>query len=84
MICEGRMRVARRDELEARFRTIQDQPSTPMSHSDRNVEIAVGVLGEAVVRLEKVSTRLSWINIILAVVIACVGVIQIVVMLRGH
>jgi hypothetical protein len=76
--------MGRRDELQARFKQIQEKASTPMSQSDRNVEIAIGVLGEAVVRLEKSSTFLAWVNIALTGVILAVGIVQICLMLRGH
>ena len=45
---------------------------------------AIAFLGKAVLRLDRTSTRLAIVNIVLTAVILIVGLIQIVLMLRGH
>lgn len=72
------------DELEAEFVKILRQPSSPTSYGDRNVELALAHLGLAVVRLDKTSGFLARVNIGLGVVLAFIGIIQIVLMVRGH
>jgi hypothetical protein len=44
----------------------------------------LSLLGLSVVRLDKTSTRLAKVNIWLTVVILLVGIVQIVLMVRGH
>ena len=51
---------------------------------DYRVAPALGVLVKAVVRLDKSSGRLATVNIWLTVVILAVGLLQVVLMFRGH
>lgn len=72
------------DNLEETFGKILQGPSTPMSHSDRNVELALANLGLAVIRLDKTSAFLAKVNIGLGFLVIAVGIFQICLMLRGH
>jgi hypothetical protein len=51
---------------------------------DVRVAGALGILVEAVVRLDKTSRRLAVVSIVLTGVILAVGIVQIGLMLRGH
>ncbi len=54
------------------------------NYGDARTTKAIGFLGKAVVRLDRTSSRLAIVNIVLTTVILIVGVIQIVLMIRGH
>lgn len=71
-------------ELEERFGGILVKSSTPASYYDRNVEMAVALLGISVMRLKRSSDLLARVNIGVGAIIFIVGVWQLVLMLRGH
>ena len=50
---------------------------------DAGTTAAIGLLGKALIRLDKTSTVLAKVNISLTVVILVVGIVQVVLMLRG-
>jgi len=62
------------------------QPSANQNNfsPDYRVAPALGVLVRAVVRLDKSSSRLATVNIWLTVVILVVGLLQVVLVFRGH
>jgi hypothetical protein len=51
---------------------------------DARTVSAIGYLGKAVLKLDKTSSLLAVVIIVLTAVILIVGVVQIVLMLRGH
>jgi hypothetical protein len=62
------------------------QPSANQNNfsPDYRVAPALGVLVKAVVRLDKSSSRLATVNILLTVVILFLGIVQVVLMFKGH
>jgi len=77
--------MARDEKLEREF----DQLAATIGGSQANfgdarTTSAIGYLGKAVLRLDRTSGRLALVNIVLTAVILIVGLIQIVLMLRGH
>lgn len=73
------------DELLIHLREVF-QPKGGQSNygPDARVAPALGILVEAVVRLDKTSRRLAIVNIVLTGVILLAGVVQIILMVRGH
>jgi hypothetical protein len=61
-------------ETQQGFTTLQDQRTVP----------SIFLLTKAVIRLDKTSSRLAKIYIWLTVILGIIGVVQIVLMLRGH
>jgi hypothetical protein len=51
---------------------------------DRRQVPALLVLTKAVIRLDKSSTLLARVNIVLGIIVIGIGILQVVVMLRGH
>lgn len=45
---------------------------------------ATSNLGLAVIRLDRTSARLAKANIVIAIVLAVIGVVQVVLMVKGH
>lgn len=77
--------MARKDNLEREFDRIT--AATAGAQANLNEALTtnvVGHLGKAVLRLDRTSSRLAIVNIILTAVILVVGLIQIVLMIRGH
>jgi hypothetical protein len=73
------------DELLVRLReAFKPQAGQNNFSPDYRVAPAVGILTEAVIRLDKTSRRLSIVNIVLTVVLGVIGGIQIWLMVRGH
>jgi hypothetical protein len=74
--------MAKHDDLEAAFdRAIKSVVPGAPSDSSRAVE-AVGFLGKAIVRLDKTSEHLSYVNIGLGVAILFAAIVQICLMLH--
>lgn len=73
------------DDLLARLRKVfKPQGAQSNFGPDARVAPALGILVEAVVRLDKTSRRLAIVNIVLTGVILLVGIVQIILMFRGH
>jgi hypothetical protein len=64
-------------------REITGKVTTTGTTDTRAMKIMI-VLGRAIIRLDTTSARLARVNIILTGVILLVGIIQLVVMARGH
>lgn len=52
--------------------------------SDHRVIRAISLLTASIIRLDKTSSRMAVVNIGLTIVILLVGIVQIILMLRGH
>jgi hypothetical protein len=77
--------MAREEDLNREFdRLTANTGASQASWGDARTTSAIGYLGKAVLRLDKTSSRLATVNIVLTAVILIVGLIQIVLMLRGH
>ena len=76
--------LRKRDDLEGGFDRLAVMGGGAQDFGDAGTTRAIGLLGKAVLRLDKTSTRLAIVNIALAVVFLLLGVIQLVVMLRGR
>jgi len=73
--------MAKRDDLETAFdKAIKSVVPGASSDQSRAVE-AIGFLGKAIVRLDKTSERLSFVNIGLGVAILIAAIVQIYLML---
>ena len=80
------------DEIENAFKEILKEP--PPSSGSRVVGVGtydlqmllrgVARLGLSVIRLDKTSARLAKANIVLGIALALIGVIQVVLVVRGH
>ncbi len=53
-------------------------------HTDRRIVPALMLLSKAVIRLDRSSTFLARVNLGLGIVVILIGVLQVVLMLRGH
>jgi hypothetical protein len=58
--------------------------SVVVGGTDTSAVRGLGVLTKAILRLDRTSSRLAIITIVLTVVIILVGIVQIVLMLRGR
>ena len=80
------------DELENKFKeSLGELPSSPQVRvsgvGTYELQMLVKVsanLGLAVIRLDKTSARLAKANIVLGIDLALIGVIQVVLVVRGH
>jgi hypothetical protein len=72
------------DDLERRFDEVLADLTTGSNVHDFELRRTVAALGKAVLRLDRSSTRLWIINIILTVVILGIAVVQVGLMLKGH
>jgi len=73
-----------KDDLERRFDDVLADLTTGSNVHDFELRRAVAALGKAVLRLDRSSTRLWIINIILTVVILGVAVLQVCLMIKGR
>ena len=74
-----------KEELDREFDRLTATTGASQSNfGDVGMTKAIAFLGKAVLRLDRTSTRLAIVNIVLTAVILIVGLIQIVLMLRGH
>ena len=71
-------------ELHHIWNSVKEQKVTITGASDTALVKGTALLGLTVIRLDKTSGRLSKVNIWLTVVILIVGIVQIVLMVRGH
>jgi hypothetical protein len=79
--------MAKNDELEKQFDAIGDTPDLYMHGLgvvDRNVTKAMVLLGRAILRLDRTSTRLTKINIALTIVIVLASLLQLWLTYRGR
>ena len=81
--------MSRHDDLEREFDAIINDPKpetfqTGQGILDMRVNRVLALLGKAVVRLDRTSGRLAMVNIALTITLAVIGVIQIVLMVKGH
>jgi len=77
--------MLKRHDLEREFdRFIVGPGGAQANFGDARVTSAIGYLGKAVLKLDRTSSRLAVVNIVLTAVILAVGVVQIYLMLRGH
>ena len=74
------------DELEEALRKLQQRGPDLYKGgwTDMNVRPSILLLTEAVLRLDKTSTRLARVNIALTIALAVIGILQIYLMARGH
>ena len=73
-----------RDALERKFEHFTVTVGGAYGNVDAHITSAIGYLGKAVLMLDRTSSRLAIVNIVLTAVILMVGLIQICLMLRGH
>jgi hypothetical protein len=52
--------------------------------TDSRGMLGIALLGQAIVKLDRTSTRLAVANVVLAVILAAIGGVQIFLMVRGH
>jgi len=71
-------------ELHHVWRSVTEGQVTVIGASDTALVKGMALLGLAVIRLDKTSSRLAKINIVLAVALLLGGVAQIILMVRGH
>lgn len=78
-------------DLEKLFLETLEKPSTPSSFGDRAVELTLARLGLSVIRLDRSSSELARVNVRLTktytwltAALFVMGIIQIVLMVRGH
>jgi hypothetical protein len=76
--------MAKEENLEQEFDRLTATGGAQNNWGDAGTVKAVGYLGKAVLRLDKTSSRLAIVNIVLTAVILVVGLTQIALMLRGH
>ena len=75
--------MKKRDELEEGFSKLGVPGGGAQNFGDAGTTTAIGLLGKAVIRLDRTSTLLAKVNIGLTVVILLVGIVQVILMLRG-
>ncbi len=75
--------MKKRDELEEGFNKLGARGAGSQNFGDTGTAAAIGLLGKALIRLDRTSTLLAKVNISLTVVILIVGIVQVVLMLRG-
>jgi len=79
--------MAKRDDLEREFDTLIET-ANPQKYIkgvggfDPNATWALALLGKSVIRLDRTSSRLAIVNIVLTVVIVAIGVVQVVLMFK--
>jgi len=73
-------------QLNEEFKKLEAQirKGTQFGGGDSRAILGVALLGQAIVNLDRTSTRLAVVNVILAVILAAIGVMQICLMLHGH
>lgn len=71
------------DEL-TRAMNLNPRGGVSSAGTDQRIAPSIAVLVKAVRRLDATSSRLAGVNIALTVVILLVGIVQVVLMLRGH
>jgi hypothetical protein len=80
------MPKTKRGDLEAEFEklagSILESANTPWQNA--TVVKALSLLGISIVQLDRTSSRLAMVYIFLTVVLGIIGIVQIVLMLRGH
>jgi hypothetical protein len=77
--------MGRKEDLEREFDFLTAKvDGSQANYGDARTTSAIGYLGKAVLKLERASSRLAIVNIVLTAVILVVGLVQIVLMLRGH
>ena len=74
--------MAKRDELEEHFDALI-KPTGGGANFGADPTKPIALLGKAVIRLDRASTRFSTVTIWLTVVILLVSIVQVVLMLRG-
>ena len=73
--------------LAEEFVTLEKQVRTTVQiggGTDSRLMLGVALLGQSIVRLDKTSSRLAWINIGVGCIVMLIGVLQVIVMLKGH
>lgn len=79
--------MAEKDELEKALREVWNSVKASTSvvgASDTAMVKGTALLGLAVIRLDKTSGRLAWVNISLTVIIVFATLVQTYLLLRGH
>jgi beta-N-acetylglucosaminidase len=72
------------DDLEKEIAELKARGEQWIAATDKRGVPALFLLSKAVIRLDKSSTFLARVNIGLGAVVILIGVLQIIIMLRGH
>lgn len=81
--------MRKHDDLESQFDAILKDPKpeayqTGQGVIDMRVNRVLALLGKSITGLDRTSGRLSCVNIALTVAVILIGVLQIILMLKGH
>jgi hypothetical protein len=74
--------MANKDELEGNFDALL-KPTGGGANFGADPTKPIALLGKAIIRLDKTSARLAWVNIGLGVAILLAALVQICLMLHG-
>lgn len=75
--------MGKRDELDEHFDTLL-KPTGGGANFGADPTKPIALLGKAMIRLDRTSARLAWVNIGLGVAILLAALVQICLMLRGR
>lgn len=71
-------------DMKSRFERVIADPTSGSNVVDLELRKIVSILGLSVLKLDASSTFLAWVNIGLGVIVILIGILQVVIMLRGH
>lgn len=77
----------KKDKLEEDIEALEGQIRSGVQFvggADSRLLIGTTLLGKAILRLDRTSSRLAWINIALAVIVVVIGIFQVILMVKGH